>query len=94
MSGPYPKRVRGVSTAVHADRVAMINGRFDLPQETVDAMGKIREHISKAATECMAVFDGLEFRDEGRITAFIDSLQAAKNIGCDAVILPHGPSKK
>ena len=77
----------------HEQRRAMINGRFDLPEEHVQAMAKIREIFQKAADDYLAVVDALERRDEGRITATLDLLQQGKNVGCDSVILPFGPTK-
>lgn len=72
----------------------MVNGRFELPKENVEAMNRIREIFQKAADDYLAVVDGLEQRDEGRVTATLDHIQLTKNIGCDAVILPFGPTKK
>jgi hypothetical protein len=70
----------------------MINGRFPLPDEHVAAMNQIRAVFQKAADDFLQIADGLEKRDEGRITAVLDQLQAAKNTACDAVILPFGPT--
>lgn len=88
------KRQKGDRNPVHEQRRAMINGRFDLPSEHVQAMNKIREIFQKAADDYLAVVDELEKRDEGRVTAVLDQLQSAKNTACDAVILPFGPTEK
>jgi hypothetical protein len=91
MAASAHKRQRGERNPMHEQRRAMINGRFELPPETVQAMARTREIFQKAADDYLEMVDQLEQRDEGRITAVLDQIQAAKNTACDAVILPFGP---
>jgi len=61
---------------------------------TLDAMGQIRNVISNAARNVQMIIedaekDGHPKADIGRVIAGMDALQAAKNIFCDALILPH-----
>jgi hypothetical protein len=69
-------------------RVAMINGYFPLPTETTTGMKEVREAVSECATKLESVFKRCKV-DTGRAIATIDLLQQAKNVGCDALILPH-----
>lgn len=68
----------------------MINGMFDLPDETTAAMARIRELVAECAMSVAKVVGSVNY-DTGRLIATIDMLQAVKNTACDAVILPHGP---
>ena len=69
-------------------RVAMINGYFDLPTDTVDGMKEIRLAVADCAHRLEAVFKRCKV-DTGRAIATIDLLQQTKNVACDALILPH-----
>lgn len=69
-------------------RVAMINGRFDLPDGIIGQMREVREACQHCARVLKAVFDEAKDKDTGRCIAAIDALQLAKNIACDALILP------
>ena len=69
-------------------RVEMINGRFDLPDATLDQMREIRAACQRCARLLKAAFDEAKDKDIGRCIAAIDALQLAKNIACDALILP------
>lgn len=71
----------------------MINGQFDLPDDTCMAMTRIRQVFQQAANEYLDIVDALDKRDEGRVTAVLDLVQQAKNVGCDAVILPFGSAQ-
>lgn len=71
-----------------AKRVAMINGRFDLPPATLEAMATMRAAFDACARAVEQTATGVE-RDTGRLIATMDLLQQAKNVACDAVILPH-----
>jgi hypothetical protein len=68
-------------------RVAMINGYFDLPQEQIDGMKEIRSAVAECGAKLEQVFKKTKI-DTGRAIASIDELQKAKNIACDALILP------
>lgn len=70
------------AVAVRAD---MINGRFELDEKTVTYMDRARVQI-QACVESLKS-DAPSTIDVGRLIAFIDAMQAAKNILCDAVIL-------
>jgi hypothetical protein len=72
-------------------RVMMIDGRFDLPEETVNAMNDIRVSVERCAHYLYEVVfcDPAVKLDMGRAIAAIDLLQQVKNVACDAVILPH-----
>jgi hypothetical protein len=69
-------------------RVEMINGHFDLPPETVEAMKEIRVAAELCARTMQGIFKKHK-ADTGRAIATIDQLQAVKNTACDALILPH-----
>ena len=68
-------------------RVAMLNGRFDLPPEQIQAMDEIRAAVEECGKYIGAVFMSNKV-DTGRAIAAIDELQKAKNTACDALILP------
>lgn len=69
-------------------RVAMINGHFALPSETVESMNEVRDAVDTCARTLHAIFKNQK-TDTGRAIATIDQLQAVKNTACDALILPH-----
>ena len=69
-------------------RVEMINGQFDLPGDSVEGMKEIRIAVSLCARTIHESFKKRKV-DIGRAIAAMDSLQQAKNIACDALILPH-----
>lgn len=90
-TGPPSQHTRAKTanlSKIHADRLAIINGHFELPDETVVAVNKIRVIVEKAATdvvhECYSVK-----HDGGRVTAVIDQFQVVKNMACDAIVLPN-----
>ena len=89
----FPAREVGQMSPAHAARLAMINGHFNLPKETIDAMATVRAAIAEAAETCLAAMNQVDKWDAERVTAFIDYLQMAKNIACDALILPHHVAK-
>ncbi len=68
-------------------RVAMTNGWFELSDETKKDMSTIREASEQYAKTLEAVFKRAK-HDKGRAIASIDAIQLAKNIACDALILP------
>lgn len=71
-------------------RVLMVNGMFDLPEETKHAMGQVRALVAQCAADVAAVCGGVQC-DTGRLIATLDLLQQVKNTACDAMILPHAP---
>lgn len=71
-------------------RVALVNGNFDLPEDTRRAMHNIRECVAACATQLAEIARTTTF-DTGRMIAALDGLQAVKNTACDAVLLPHAP---
>jgi len=79
---------RKVTDAVEA-RVEMINGMFDLPDATREAMKHVRAATETAARAVRAAVEAAPAHDKGRLIAALDALQAAKNVACDALILPH-----
>jgi len=84
------KRVRVPVTDPVERRVEMINGMFDLPQETRQAMAAVRESAEAFARALRAIYTtpGIQV-DTGRAIASIDTIQSIKNVACDALILPH-----
>jgi hypothetical protein len=84
-------RARTARNPIHERRRIRINGRFDLPIEQAEAIERICSLFQKTANELLEIVDGLERRDEGRITAALDKLQAAKYVAADALTLPFEP---
>jgi hypothetical protein len=78
-----------MAQAVHA-RLMMINGMFDLPDETTAAMVRIRELVAECAMSVAKVVGSVN-HDTGRLIATIDKLQDVKDVACAAIILPHAP---
>ena len=78
-----------------AKRVAMINGYFDLPDDTIQSMKRVREASVEYAKELQCIFKyaGVNV-DTGRAIAAIDHVQQTKNIACDALILPFASEKR
>jgi len=66
-------------------RIAMVDGRFDLTDETVEFMNKVRSELA-ATLRSLATQRPPEY-DYGRFVAFCDAVQAAKNVACDSAIL-------
>lgn len=71
-------------------RLALVNGNFPLPDETVATMKKIREIIAQCAADLAAHINVVPF-DPGRFIATLDLLQQAKDVACCSVLLPHAP---
>ena len=69
-------------------RVELINGNFDLPKESVDAMRTVRSVISEAAKKLRVAVEAAPKHDKGRLIAALDSLQHAKDTACVSLILP------
>lgn len=73
------------------NNMAMINGHFELPPETIEAMKKIRQAVDECAFKIkVATVDAGVKYDAGAMIGMVQQLQAVKNKACDAVILPHG----
>ena len=70
-------------------RTAMIDGYFNLPEPTIDAMKEIRAAFAECAKKVQHVTLGAGAFDIGRLIACIDLIQQAKNVACDSLILPH-----
>jgi hypothetical protein len=70
-----------------AVRVAVIATRLELPEDTRAAMQEVREAAAVFAASLESVFKKNK-RDTGRAIASIDAVQLAKNIACDALLLP------
>ena len=66
-------------------RVDMVNGNFELDQESLDFMKLVREKIAEVAETLRE--RSPDHCDVGRLIAAIDKLQEAKNTFCDAAIL-------
>lgn len=78
--------------AVIDARVKLINGHFELPQETKKEMEDIRNACQAAAEEIQAIVThGKVKYDAGRIIHALDLLQQVKDTACVALILPHAP---
>ena len=74
-------------------RIEMINGYFDLPTETVQAMKDVRAASETYARALGEIFKRGHALDTGRAIAAIDHIQLTKNVACDALILPHASKK-
>ena len=90
MSSPTPKKRVRITDAFE-QRVEMVDGRFDLPNKTLDAMNQIRGAAAAFARVLQQVHSdlGKDNVNYGRLIAAVDLIQNAKNVACDAVILPH-----
>jgi hypothetical protein len=84
----YAKMKRGPEPDPIATRVKVIATRLDLPDETREAMQEIRVAAEVFAQTLETVFKKHK-RDTGRAIAAIDTIQHAKNLACDALLLPH-----
>ena len=83
-------------------RVELINGLFDLPSESSEAMKQIRAIVATCAQDLKVVFDSLTKSKEagspppgydmGRAIAAIDLLQQVKDVACVSILLPHASS--
>lgn len=66
-------------------RKDMIDGKFDLDENTTAFMKLVREKLAQAAAE---IVDGAPATcDVGRLIAALDAIQHAKNLLCDSSIL-------
>lgn len=75
----------------HLQRLALVRGNFDLPEETLKAMRRVRAAYELLALELADVFASAQ-SDGGRVTATYDLIQQGKDVACCALILPHGPA--
>lgn len=66
-------------------RVDMINGHFELSEETVQFMNFVRTASAEFAQQMVARAPAT--CDIGRLIAAVDHIQATKNLFCDAAIL-------
>jgi hypothetical protein len=71
-------------------RLAMINGNFDLPKNTLEVMPALRAAASAFAQEAAALVMSVQC-DWGRLIAALDLIQQTKDVLLNAVILPHAP---
>jgi hypothetical protein len=76
-----------------AQRVALLNGKFDLPPTTIVAMREIHAAVQECALRVQAIVEVQPKYDKGRLIASIDQLQHTKNMLCDALILPHASTR-
>ncbi len=74
-------------------RVAMVNGWFELPEQTKQDMTDVRAAAEQFAKSLEQVYKRAK-HDKGRAIASIDAVQQAKNIACDALILAHASKKE
>jgi hypothetical protein len=86
-----PKRKIGERNPEHHQRALAINSEFDVYDENKKAKHRIRNIIAKAAIDVLDILDGLEERNEGRVTAALDALDSAARIAGRATKLPFGP---
>jgi len=86
-------------------RVELMNGMFDLPQETKDAMNEIREVLEEADRKLAQIFieptddSGTAYKDrvlhdKGRVIAGFDLVQQAKNVMIDGLLFKHATAKE
>ena len=96
-AGPR-KRVRGERNPVHAQRQAYIDSHvvatIDAPQEAVYAIQDVHVIFSRTIRDYLALVDALEHRDEGRVTAVCDALEAAKHLALASFLLPHATPRE
>jgi hypothetical protein len=67
-------------------RLALINGCFNTPDDVTPA---IREILAKAADDVAGIVRNASKYDTGRLIAFVDAVQLAKDIACCSLLLPH-----
>lgn len=70
----------------------MIDGQFTLPDDSPAAMRTIRQAIAGAAEKMASAVESVTGYDVGRLRAAVDFLQQAKDVACQAVILPFAPA--
>lgn len=73
-------------------RSDMLNGRFDLPQETINFMDTVRKEIADSTERILQAAPSNY--DMGRMIAFVDGMQHAKNLACDSAILGQEASNR
>lgn len=89
------RHIRGSRNPMHEQRLALLampleyrHPSVQIPADTLDTLSVISAIFFRAGKELLAEVDTLEKRDEGRITACIDKLRAAKSAVGDALVLP------
>lgn len=71
-------------------RAKLVNGNFNLPNETITAMREVRTACSDLAMRLEAIAKSSDVKiDVGRMIAALDTLQQVKDTACVALILPH-----
>lgn len=74
------------------DYVEMLDGNFPLADGCSEAMGAVRAAIAEASKKLKQCYDtpGL-YIDEDAALRSIQLLQQAKDVACQAIILPNAP---
>jgi hypothetical protein len=71
-------------------RARLVNGNFNLPDETIAAMREVRAACSDLATRLEAIAARGDVKvDVGRMIATMDLIQQVKDTACVSLILPH-----
>ncbi len=73
-------------------RCDLLNGSFELDKETIDFMRFVREELSRSAKAICAARP--KNADVGRVIAFVDKLQDAKDTICAAAIIGDENAKR
>ena len=69
-------------------RVALVDGNFDLPPEALAAMREVRGIVAEAAARIATSVSKCK-HDKGRLIHTMDLLQNVKDTACVSLILPH-----
>ncbi len=74
-------------------RVSMVNGYFNLPDDTKQSMNEVRAAAEVFAKALETIYKKTK-HDKGRAIATIDLIQQTKNVACDALILAHAEKEE
>lgn len=89
------KHTRGGRNPMHEQRRVTIGGQAKatkLSPEHEEADKQIRALFQKTADDLLVIVDGIEKRDEGRVTAALDKIKSARRVACDSITLPLVPN--
>jgi|SRR6185312_4341790 len=71
-----------------AKRVAMMDGKIDLPKENIEKIAKLRQLFQKFAASGLALASEEEV-DNGTLKDWTRAMQAAKDLACTGFIFDH-----
>jgi hypothetical protein len=74
-----------------ANNIALVKSNWPLPKEAKDRMTEIKEVMHEATEKVATIIGGTE-HDECKLEEYTAKMVFAKDIACQALVLPHKSS--